>query len=68
MKDLCDAKQVLGMKIARDINNHKLTLFQGEYIEKVLERFRMQNAKPISTPFFQPFQTKDMCPKTQEEI
>jgi hypothetical protein len=44
-------------------------LSQGEYIEKVLERFRMQNEKPVSTPLANHFKlTKEMCPKTQEEI
>ena len=43
MKDLGAAKQILGMRITRDRKNRKLTLSQGEYIEKVLERFRMQN-------------------------
>jgi hypothetical protein len=49
MKDLGAAKKILGMTITRDRKNHKLTLSQGEYIKKVLERFRMQNAKPVST-------------------
>jgi hypothetical protein len=35
----------------------------------VLERFRIQNAKPVSTPLANYFKlTKEMCPKTQEEI
>ena len=34
MKDLGAAKQILGMRITRDRKNHKLTLSQGEYIEK----------------------------------
>jgi hypothetical protein len=35
----------------------------------VLERFRMQNAKLVSTPLANHFKlTKEMCPKTQEEI
>jgi hypothetical protein len=41
MKDLGTAKKILGMRIIRDKKNCKLTLSQGEYIEKVLERFRM---------------------------
>ena len=41
MKDLGAAKQILGMRITRDKKIHKLTLSQSEYIEKVLERFRM---------------------------
>jgi hypothetical protein len=69
MKDLGAAKKILGMRITRDKKNRKLTLSQGEYTEKVLERFRMQNAKPVSTPLASHFKlTKEMCPKTQEEI
>jgi hypothetical protein len=57
------------MIITRDRKNHNLTLSQGEYIEKVLERFRMQNEKPISTPLANHLKlTKEMCPKTHEEI
>jgi hypothetical protein len=64
MKDLGVAKKILGMRITRDKKNHKLTLSQGEYIEKVLERFRIQNEKPISTPLANHFKlTKEMCPK-----
>ena len=50
MKDLGATKKILGMIITRDRKNHKLTLSRGEYTEKVLERFRMQNAKLVSTP------------------
>ena len=57
------------MRITRDRKNHKLTLSQGEYIEKVLQRFRMQNTKPVSTPLASHFiLSKDTCPETQEEI
>ena len=42
---------------------------QGEYIERVLQRFRMHNTKPFSTPLAIHFKlSKDMCPETQEEI
>jgi hypothetical protein len=50
MKYLGATKKILGMRITRDMKNHKLTLSLGEYTEKVLERFRMQNEKPVSTP------------------
>ena len=63
------AKQILGMRITRDRKNRKLTLSQGEYIEKVLQRFRMQNEKPVSTPLANHFKlSKEMCPETHEEI
>jgi len=41
MKDLGVAKKILGMRITRDIKSCKLTLSQGEYTKKVLERFIM---------------------------
>jgi hypothetical protein len=69
MKDLGDANKILCMRITRDMKNHNLTLSQGEYIEKVLERFTMQNEKPVSTPLANHFKlTKEMCPKTHEHI
>jgi hypothetical protein len=69
MEDVGSTKKILGMRITRDKKNCKLTLSQGEYIEKVLERFIMQNEKPISTPLASHFKlTKEMCPKTHEEI
>jgi hypothetical protein len=69
MKDLGVAKKILGMRITRDRKNHKLTLSQGEYIEKVLGRFKMHNAKLVSAPLSIHFKlTKEMCPKTHEQI
>jgi hypothetical protein len=65
MKDLGVANKILSMRITRDRKNHKLTLSQGEYIEKLLERLRMQNEKLASTPLANHFKlTKEMCPKT----
>jgi hypothetical protein len=69
MKDLGAAKKILGMRIKRDMKNHKLTLSRVEYIEKVLERFRMKNEKLVSTPLASHFKlTKEMCLKKQKEI
>eukprot|EP00253_Pinus_taeda_P023170 PITA_23170 len=69
MKDLGVAKQILGMRITRDRKNRRLTLSQNEYIQKVLKRFSMHNAKPVSTPFASHFKlSKEMCPKTQEDV
>jgi hypothetical protein len=67
MKDLGDTKEILGMRITRHEKICKLILSQGEYIEKVLERFRMHIEKPVSTPLAIHFKlTKEMCPKTWE--
>jgi len=65
MKDLGVAKQILGMRITRDRKNRKLTFSQNEYIQKVLKRFNMHNAKPVSTLFPSHFKlSKELCPKT----
>ncbi|KAG8499930.1 hypothetical protein CXB51_006489 [Gossypium anomalum] len=50
IKDLGPAKKILGMEILRDRKASKLYLSQKGYIEKVLCRFNMQSAKPVSTP------------------
>ena len=69
MKDLGVAKQILGMRITRDMKNRKLMLSQGEYIENVLDRFRLKNTKPTSTPLDNHLKiSKEICPKTHEEI
>ncbi|KAI6687393.1 hypothetical protein NL676_024221 [Syzygium grande] len=49
IKDLDPTKKILGMEIQRDRKRGKLYLSQRSYIKKVLERFGVQNAKPVST-------------------
>jgi hypothetical protein len=69
MKDLGPAKQILGMEITRDRSSRKLWLSQERYIEKVLERFNMNAAKPVSTPLDGHFKLSDkQCPKTKAEV
>jgi hypothetical protein len=50
MKDLAAAKKILGMEIIKDRKYELLYLSKNNYIEKVLHRFNMHNAKPVSTP------------------
>ena len=50
MKDLGATKKILGMEIRRDRDAKRLWLSQANYVKKVLERFSMENAKPVSTP------------------
>ena len=45
MKDLDEANFILGIKLWRDHKNRMLGLSQARYIDKVLERFSMQNSK-----------------------
>ena len=50
MKDLGAAKKILGMEICRDREARKLWLSQKNCIKKVLEKFSMLDAKPVSKP------------------
>ncbi|PKA59207.1 Retrovirus-related Pol polyprotein from transposon TNT 1-94 [Apostasia shenzhenica] len=68
IKDLSAANQILGMRITRDRSDETLKLSQEKYIYKVLERFRVKDAKHISTPLGAHFKlTKKQSPKTNEE-
>ncbi|GJR73351.1 gag-pol polyprotein, partial [Tanacetum coccineum] len=51
MKDLGPANKILGMQIHRDRVSRKIWLLQKSYVKKILQRFNMQDCKPISTPF-----------------
>ncbi|KAG8502915.1 hypothetical protein CXB51_000770 [Gossypium anomalum] len=69
MKDLGLAKKILGMKILRDRKASKLYLSQKGYIEKVLCRFNMQSAKPVSTPLATHFRLSSaLSPQSDDEI
>ena len=68
MKDLGSAKKILGMRIKRDTKSRTLVLSQAEYINKVLSRFNIKTAKPVSTPLGVHFRlSKEQSPKTEEE-
>ena len=45
MKDLGEAAYVLGIKIYRDRSRRLLALSQGNYLDKILKRFKMDQAK-----------------------
>ena len=68
MKDLGEANFILGIKLSRDRKNKMLGLSQDGYIDKVLERFSMQNSKKGLLPFRHGIPLSDVQrPKTQEE-
>ena len=50
MKDLGAANFILGIEIKRDYMNRKYWLNQRKYVDMILQRFRMQDCKPINTP------------------
>ena len=56
------------MKISRDRSTGTLNLSQELYIEKVLSRLRVNDAKPRTTPLSNHFNlSKEQSPKTTEE-
>ena len=68
MKDLGAANQILGMRIIRDKANGTLKFSQSDHVEKVLSRFNMNEAKPMSTPLGSHFKlSKKKSLKTKEE-
>jgi len=68
MKDMGKASYVLGVKIIRDRAKRLLGLTQETYIKKMLERYHMEDSKPMNTPVDKSLSLScDMCPKTLEE-
>ena len=68
MKDMGEASYVLGVKIIRDRAKRLLGLTQETYIKKMLERYHMQDSKPMDTHVDKILSLScDMCPKTLEE-
>ena len=68
MKDLGLAEQILGMEITRDRKNRRLWLSQESYVEQILERFNMKEAKAVHMPLGGHFKlNKRSCPSTEEE-
>ena len=68
MKDLGEANYILGIKLWQDRKNKMLDLSQARYINKVLERFSMQNSKKRLFLFRHGVPlSDDQRPKTLEE-
>nr|GEV45067.1 retrotransposon protein, putative, Ty1-copia subclass [Tanacetum cinerariifolium] len=50
MKDLEEAKKILGMEIVRDRSRKILTVSQSGYISKILNNFRIDNGESVQMP------------------
>lgn len=50
MKDLGTANFILGMEIKKDRENMKLWLNQRKHVETIMQRFNMQESKPVKVP------------------
>jgi len=49
MKDMGEVSYVFSVKIIRDCTKRFLGLTQDTYIKKMLERYHMQDSKPMDT-------------------
>lgn len=65
MKDLGDAKKILGMEITRDRVKGTLSISQGGYLLKVLGNFKMDLCKSVATPMGAHFRLRSA---TEEEV
>ena len=68
MKDLGEAAYILGIKIYRDRSRRLIGLTQSTYLDKVLKKFRMDQAKKGFLPMLQgKILSKTQCPATAED-
>ncbi|KAG8492333.1 hypothetical protein CXB51_009816 [Gossypium anomalum] len=69
MKDLGEAKKILGMEIWRDRAHDRVSLSQKQYLKKVLQQFGMnEQTKPVSTPLASHFKlSAQLSPSTNTE-
>ncbi|KAH9790140.1 Integrase catalytic domain-containing protein [Citrus sinensis] len=69
MKDLGEAKKILGMEICRDRARGKVSLSQKQYLKKVLQQFGMtEQTKSVSTPLASHFKlSAQLSPSTDAE-
>jgi len=68
MVDLGAVQDVLGINIKREGQTGSMFLSQKKYVQELLKKFSMDNAKTVSTPLEPNMKiTKEMCPKTNAE-
>ena len=68
MKDHGEAAYILGIKIYRDRSRCLIVLSQSTYLDKVLKRFKMDQAKKGFLPVLQGVKlSQTQCPTTAED-
>jgi hypothetical protein len=50
LTDLGTLDFILGIKVTRNRDNHTISLSQSQYIQNIIDRFNLANAKPADTP------------------
>ena len=69
MKELGPARKILGMEIIRDRGNRTLKVSQSGYVQKILNKYRVDNGKSVSVPLGAHFKVslKD-CPSSDWDV
>lgn len=67
MKDMGEAKRILGMEIHRDRSKGVLTLSQGNYLMKVLDTFKLDQCNSVQTPLGVHFKLRAATEKDLKE-
>ena len=68
MKDLGSASRILGMDIVRDRSKKEIWLNQSDYVDRVIEKFKMEEIKGVGTPLALHFRlSKQQTPESDEE-
>ena len=66
--DMGPISHYLGLKVERNRDNRTIKLSQSTYIEKVLEKFHMQNAKSTTTPMKEGSQFRNESQASESDI
>ncbi|GKA44372.1 retrotransposon protein, putative, ty1-copia subclass [Tanacetum coccineum] len=61
MKELGPVRKILGMEIVRDRGSRTLKVSQSGYLQKILNKYRMDNGKSISVPLGAHFMEAVKC-------
>lgn len=68
MKDFGQARRILGIDIVRNRRLGTLSLSQGSYSKRILDKFEMSSCKSVSVPVGQHFKlSANQSPKTDKE-
>ena len=68
MKDLGETSYILGVCLFQDCRKRMVALSQATYIDKMIEKFALQDAKKGQQPLIAGLTISlDDCPKTSEE-
>jgi len=66
MKDLGEVDTILGIKVKKHSNGY--ALYQSDYIEKMLDKFKHLNIKEANTPFDYSIKLNDYCDKAVSQL